>query len=117
MWCASEMKRQRSEDEACTRSSIFKIQIKLGFFFHFLVCQKKPDRWFFNLRHTLQFGIGLHHAGLNDKDRSLVEEQDSGISVLPLYPDTPGIWTKEQVEAWKPIVDAVHMVIYRLEKI
>ncbi|CAL2229924.1 unnamed protein product [Prunus armeniaca] len=33
------------------------------------------------------------------------------------YPDTPGIWTKEQVEAWKPIVDAVHMVIYRLEKI
>ncbi|CAL8177877.1 unnamed protein product, partial [Prunus armeniaca] len=49
----------------------------------FLVCQKKPDRWFFNLRHTLQFGIGLHHAGLNDKDRSLVEEQDSGISVLP----------------------------------
>lgn len=20
----------------------------------------------------------------------------------------PGIWTKEQVEAWKPIVDAVH---------
>ncbi|KAG6412853.1 hypothetical protein SASPL_125545 [Salvia splendens] len=25
-----------------------------------------------NLRHTLQFGIGLHHAGLNDKDRSLV---------------------------------------------
>ena len=27
-----------------------------------------------NLRHTLQFGIGLHHAGLTDKDRSLVEE-------------------------------------------
>lgn len=24
------------------------------------------------------------------------------------YPDTPGIWTEEQVEAWKPIVDAVH---------
>ncbi|AAF04449.1 putative 12-oxophytodienoate reductase [Arabidopsis thaliana] len=24
------------------------------------------------------------------------------------YPDTPGIWTKEHVEAWKPIVDAVH---------
>ncbi|KAJ1696772.1 hypothetical protein LUZ63_005284 [Rhynchospora breviuscula] len=24
------------------------------------------------------------------------------------YPDTPGIWTREQVEAWKPIVDAVH---------
>ena len=26
-----------------------------------------------NLRHTLQFGIGLHHAGLNDSDRSTVE--------------------------------------------
>ncbi|EPS65369.1 hypothetical protein M569_09408, partial [Genlisea aurea] len=24
------------------------------------------------------------------------------------YTDTPGIWTTEQVEAWKPIVDAVH---------
>ncbi|PKA54648.1 Putative 12-oxophytodienoate reductase 5 [Apostasia shenzhenica] len=24
------------------------------------------------------------------------------------YPHTPGIWTKEQVEAWKPIVQAVH---------
>ncbi|KAG9139804.1 hypothetical protein Leryth_020212 [Lithospermum erythrorhizon] len=24
------------------------------------------------------------------------------------YPHTPGIWTKEQTEAWKPIVDAVH---------
>ena len=23
-------------------------------------------------------------------------------------PNVPGIWTKEQVEAWKPIVDAVH---------
>jgi 12-oxophytodienoic acid reductase len=24
------------------------------------------------------------------------------------YKDTPGIWTHEQVEAWKPIVDGVH---------
>ncbi|KAL1824921.1 hypothetical protein DCAR_0313026 [Daucus carota subsp. sativus] len=24
------------------------------------------------------------------------------------YPDVPGIWKNEQVEAWKPIVDAVH---------
>ncbi|XP_074308450.1 putative 12-oxophytodienoate reductase 11 [Silene latifolia] len=24
------------------------------------------------------------------------------------YPSTPGIWTKDQVHAWKPIVDAVH---------
>jgi hypothetical protein len=26
-----------------------------------------------SLRHTLQFGIGLHHAGLNERDRTLVE--------------------------------------------
>ncbi|KAB8101740.1 hypothetical protein EE612_032697 [Oryza sativa] len=24
------------------------------------------------------------------------------------YPETPGIYTQQQVEAWKPIVDAVH---------
>uniref|UniRef100_A0A0E0NGG1 NADH:flavin oxidoreductase/NADH oxidase N-terminal domain-containing protein n=1 Tax=Oryza rufipogon TaxID=4529 RepID=A0A0E0NGG1_ORYRU len=24
------------------------------------------------------------------------------------YPNTPGIWTKEQVEAWRTVVDAVH---------
>ncbi|KAF0926303.1 hypothetical protein E2562_022121 [Oryza meyeriana var. granulata] len=24
------------------------------------------------------------------------------------YPETPGVWTQEHVEAWKPIVDAVH---------
>ena len=27
-----------------------------------------------NLRHILSFGIGLHHAGLQEKDRKLVEE-------------------------------------------
>ncbi|PIA58140.1 hypothetical protein AQUCO_00500228v1 [Aquilegia coerulea] len=27
-----------------------------------------------NLKHTLQFGIELHHAGLNEKDRTLVQE-------------------------------------------
>lgn len=26
-----------------------------------------------NLRHTLQFGIGLHHAGLPESDRTVVE--------------------------------------------
>lgn len=26
-----------------------------------------------HLRHALVFGIGLHHAGLHDDDRSLVE--------------------------------------------
>lgn len=26
-----------------------------------------------SLKHTLQFGIGLHHAGLDERDRKLVE--------------------------------------------
>lgn len=26
-----------------------------------------------NLKHTLQFGIGLHHAGLDERDRKMVE--------------------------------------------
>lgn len=30
------------------------------------------------------------------------------VEVTYRYPNTPGIWTKEQVEAWRPIVDAVH---------
>ena len=32
-------------------------------------------------------------------------------SVTPMgvgYPDTPGIWSEQQVEGWKPIVKAVH---------
>lgn len=33
----------------------------------------------------------------------------SGVSVTAQgYLHTPSIWSKEQVEAWKPIVDAVH---------
>lgn len=42
-----------------------------------------------NLRHTLQFGIGLHHAGLNDKDRSLVEElfANNKIQAITYYLD------------------------------
>ena len=27
-----------------------------------------------SLRQTLQFGIGLHHAGLTDSDKNIVEE-------------------------------------------
>ncbi|KAK8959674.1 putative 12-oxophytodienoate reductase 5 [Platanthera guangdongensis] len=39
----------------------------------------------------------------------LVIAEATGISdTAQGYPDTPGVWTKEQVEAWKPIVNAVH---------
>ena len=27
-----------------------------------------------NLKHTIQFGIGLHHAGLHENDRKAVED-------------------------------------------
>jgi len=31
------------------------------------------------------------------------------ILVICIYsPNSPGIWSREQIEAWKPVVDAVH---------
>ncbi|WRX18720.1 NADH:flavin oxidoreductase/NADH oxidase [Theobroma cacao] len=41
-------------------------------------------------------------GGLLITEATVVSESARG------YKDTPGIWSKEQVEAWKPIVDAVH---------
>ncbi|KAF6167011.1 hypothetical protein GIB67_041266 [Kingdonia uniflora] len=39
----------------------------------------------------------------------LLIAEATGVSDTALgYPDTPGIWTNKQVEAWKPIVEAVH---------
>ncbi|XP_019176720.1 PREDICTED: 12-oxophytodienoate reductase 2-like [Ipomoea nil] len=50
----------------------------------------------------------LHYSQRTTKGGLLIAEataiSDTGLG----YPDTPGIWTKQQVEAWKPIVDAVH---------
>ncbi|GAA0178238.1 oxidoreductase [Lithospermum erythrorhizon] len=41
--------------------------------------------------------------------RGLLIAEATGVSdTAQGYPDTPGIWTKEQVEAWKPIVEADH---------
>ncbi|KAJ8773139.1 hypothetical protein K2173_028316 [Erythroxylum novogranatense] len=45
-----------------------------------------------NLKHTLQFGIGLHHAGLNDKDRSLVEELFSNNKIQVLVCTSTLAW-------------------------
>ncbi|GMI93870.1 12-oxophytodienoate reductase 2, ARABIDOPSIS 12-OXOPHYTODIENOATE REDUCTASE 2 [Hibiscus trionum] len=41
-------------------------------------------------------------GGLIITEATVISEAGRG------YQDTPGIWSKEQVEAWKPIVDAVH---------
>jgi hypothetical protein len=53
------------------------------------------------------------HAALYYSQRAtqggLLISEATDVSVTAKgYPETPGIWTQEQVEAWKPIVDAVH---------
>lgn len=53
------------------------------------------------------------HAALYYSQRAspggfLITEATTISDTAQGYKDTPGIWTKEQVEAWKPIVDAVH---------
>nr|WCQ76798.1 OPR3-4 [Salvia miltiorrhiza] len=53
------------------------------------------------------------HAALYYSQRAtkggLLITEGTGVSdTAQGYPDTPGIWTKEHVEAWKPIVEAVH---------
>ncbi|KAL0016787.1 hypothetical protein SO802_003856 [Lithocarpus litseifolius] len=50
----------------------------------------------------------LYYSQRAKKGGFLIGEA-SGISdTAQGYPNTPGVWTREQVEAWKPIVSAVH---------
>nr|GMD24570.1 putative 12-oxophytodienoate reductase 11 [Ipomoea batatas] len=50
----------------------------------------------------------LYYSQRTTKGGLLIAEAAGVSDTAQGYPDTPGIWTKEQVEAWKPIVDAVH---------
>ncbi|KAJ7949721.1 12-oxophytodienoate reductase [Quillaja saponaria] len=50
----------------------------------------------------------LYYSQRTSKGGLLISEATGVSDTAQGYPDTPGIWTKEQVEAWKPIVDAVH---------
>ncbi|XP_038986737.1 putative 12-oxophytodienoate reductase 4 [Phoenix dactylifera] len=50
----------------------------------------------------------LYYSQRTTKGGLLVTEATGVSDTAQGYPDTPGIWTKEQVEAWKPIVNAVH---------
>ncbi|XP_072970505.1 putative 12-oxophytodienoate reductase 11 isoform X2 [Typha angustifolia] len=50
----------------------------------------------------------LYYSQRTSKGGLLIAEATGVSDTAQGYPDTPGIWTKEQVEAWKPIVDAVH---------
>ncbi|OAE30033.1 hypothetical protein AXG93_3893s1430 [Marchantia polymorpha subsp. ruderalis] len=45
-----------------------------------------------NLKHTLQFGIGLHHAGLNERDRTLVEELFTNVKIQVLVCTSTLAW-------------------------
>nr|DAD39048.1 TPA_asm: hypothetical protein HUJ06_013371 [Nelumbo nucifera] len=51
----------------------------------------------------------LYYSQRTTKGGLLISEATGVSDTSQGYPNTPGIWTKEQVEAWKPIVDAVHM--------
>ncbi|KAA0067605.1 12-oxophytodienoate reductase 2-like [Cucumis melo var. makuwa] len=50
----------------------------------------------------------LYYSQRTSKGGFLIAEATGVSESAQGYPNTPGIWTKEQVEAWKPIVDAVH---------
>ncbi|KAM7278555.1 hypothetical protein ACFE04_005689 [Oxalis oulophora] len=50
----------------------------------------------------------LYYSQRTSKGGLLISEATGVSDTAQGYQDTPGIWTKEQVEAWKPIVDAVH---------
>ncbi|KAF9605663.1 hypothetical protein IFM89_018006 [Coptis chinensis] len=50
----------------------------------------------------------LYYSQRTTKGGLLIAEATGVSDTAQGYPHTPGIWTKEQVEAWKPIVDAVH---------
>ncbi|CAL4990687.1 unnamed protein product [Urochloa decumbens] len=38
----------------------------------------------------------------------LIAEASAVSEMVTEYPQLPGLWSQEQVEAWKPVVDAVH---------
>ncbi|QCD85773.1 12-oxophytodienoic acid reductase [Vigna unguiculata] len=49
----------------------------------------------------------LYYSQRATKGGLLITEATS-ISPSSKYPNSPGIWSREQIEAWKPVVDAVH---------
>ncbi|XP_028801622.1 12-oxophytodienoate reductase 1-like [Neltuma alba] len=50
----------------------------------------------------------LYYSQRTTKGGLLISEATCISPTAIGYANTPGIWTKEQIEAWKPIVDAVH---------
>ncbi|KAL6180328.1 hypothetical protein ACLB2K_046992 [Fragaria x ananassa] len=78
--------------------------------------------WFFKLIRVVLAPLGrmrsygnvpqphaiLYYSQRTSKGGLLISEATGVSDTAQGYTDTPGIWTKEQVEAWKPIVNAVH---------
>ncbi|CAL5043837.1 unnamed protein product [Urochloa decumbens] len=50
----------------------------------------------------------VYYSQRATKGGLLIAEATGVSATAQGYPETPGIWTLEQVKAWKPIVDAVH---------
>ncbi|KAJ8618675.1 hypothetical protein MRB53_014861 [Persea americana] len=50
----------------------------------------------------------LYYSQRTTKGGLLITEATGVSDTAQGYPETPGIWSKEQGEAWKPIVKAVH---------
>lgn len=50
----------------------------------------------------------FYYSQRTTKGGLLIAEATGVSDTAQGYKDTPGIWAKEQVEAWKPIVNAVH---------
>ncbi|KAF5809080.1 putative 12-oxophytodienoate reductase [Helianthus annuus] len=50
----------------------------------------------------------LYYSQRTSKGGFLIAEATGVSDISQMSPEMPGIWTKEQVEGWKPIVDAVH---------
>ncbi|CAA7396553.1 unnamed protein product [Spirodela intermedia] len=50
----------------------------------------------------------LYYSQRTSMGGLLIAEATKVTDTAQRYPHSPGIWSKEQVEAWKPIVNAVH---------
>jgi hypothetical protein len=52
--------------------------------------------------------VALYYSQRASEGGLLIAEAIGVSEAAQGYPNTPGIWTREQVEAWKPVVEAVH---------
>ncbi|KAL7119688.1 hypothetical protein ACP275_02G077800 [Erythranthe tilingii] len=67
-----------------------------------------PLTRFRSFNNVAQPHAAVHYSQRATKGGLLIAEATGVSDIAQGYRDTPGIRTREQVEAWKPIVDAVH---------